>query len=247
MADQTKVNSRVLILCATEPEMAPFLDRHAPRYMGRVRSGGKLFSGSLGKMDYHLLISGPGVFNTVHALSIFLEESVPDFILDTGIAGIFPESGLLVGDIGLAAREQYIHTGIQNGNTIPAPLPFDLIPDLESSRQGIYPVDPALIEKVYEGLKSGLNNVRVFKGRFITVSALTGTKSEAEKIHAGFFPLMEAMEGAGAAHTAALYRVPFLEVRAGSNIVGERDKSKWNIPLAADRVCRICEQVTALS
>jgi futalosine hydrolase len=41
------------------------------------------------------------------------------------------------------------------------------------------------------------------------------------------------MEGAAAAHVCALYRLPFLEVRGISNLVEDRDRERWRIPLAA--------------
>ena len=40
------------------------------------------------------------------------------------------------------------------------------------------------------------------------------------------------MEGAGAAHVALLYDLPFLEIRAVSNLVGDRDKRRWDLPLS---------------
>jgi futalosine hydrolase len=46
---------------------------------------------------------------------------------------------------------------------------------------------------------------------------------------------MEAMEGAGAAHVAAHYGLPFLEVRAASNLVGRRDRASWDLDLAFRR------------
>nr|NJM04329.1 hypothetical protein [Desulfobacula sp.] len=51
---------------------------------------------------------------------------------------------------------------------------------------------------------------------------------------------MEAMEGAASAHIAALYRVPFLEVRAASNVAGERDKGKWDPERAAKHLEEAC-------
>ncbi len=56
---------------------------------------------------------------------------------------------------------------------------------------------------------------------------------------------MEAMEGAAALHVATLYHVPIIEIRAASNFVGERDKDKWDFPLACDRVRQICDVVIA--
>ena len=42
------------------------------------------------------------------------------------------------------------------------------------------------------------------------------------------------MEGAALAHVAAIYGVPLLELRAVSNLVEDRDLSRWRIREAAD-------------
>jgi len=75
--------------------------------------------------------------------------------------------------------------------------------------------------------------VRVARGPFITVSTLTSSLDQASRLHAALSPVMEAMEGAASAHIAALYKVPFIEVRAASNYTGERDKGKWDLERAA--------------
>jgi futalosine hydrolase len=42
------------------------------------------------------------------------------------------------------------------------------------------------------------------------------------------------MEGAALAHVATLYDVPFLEIRAISNAVEDRDFTRWRLREAAD-------------
>ena len=42
----------------------------------------------------------------------------------------------------------------------------------------------------------------------------------------------ENMEGAAAAHVSLLYGVPFAEARGISNIVEDRDRSRWDINTA---------------
>ncbi len=54
---------------------------------------------------------------------------------------------------------------------------------------------------------------------------------------------MEAMEGAASAHIAQLYGISFIEVRSASNVVGERDKLKWDIKRAAKQIPIICNAV----
>lgn len=42
------------------------------------------------------------------------------------------------------------------------------------------------------------------------------------------------MEGAAFFYVCIQEKVPFIEIRSVSNEVGERDRTKWNIPLALD-------------
>ena len=70
---------------------------------------------------------------------------------------------------------------------------------------------------------------------FVTVSTITATDNRADILYEAFKPCMESMEGASAAHIAFLYDIPFIEIRSASNIVGKRERSKWNLPLACER------------
>ncbi|HEX7239102.1 MAG TPA: hypothetical protein VF263_02460, partial [Longimicrobiaceae bacterium] len=55
--------------------------------------------------------------------------------------------------------------------------------------------------------------------------------------------LCEGMEGAALAHVCALYGVPFLELRAVSNAVEDRDLSRWRLPEAVDAATRAVRAV----
>jgi len=255
--------SKGLILCATEVEMARFLDQQPGLVKGKTPSGLILYSGILDEIPFDCMISGPGVFNTAHALTVYLEHTRPTLILDTGIAGAFASFGsgeddargaggcgtfsnrpIGIGGISIAAREQYIHIGVGCNTPDESCLPFDLIENQPLTRQGIYPSDPELLD-LYHGLFTREFVGPVARGDFITVSSITASPGHAQKIYNRFSPVMETMEGAAALHVAALYDVPIIEIRAASNFVGERDKDKWNFPLACDRVRQICEIVIA--
>ncbi len=219
-----------LIFCATLAETAGFTGFYPPDRQQTTRSGLSLFSGTMGRNTYDLLISGPGVFNAAHALTAYLERSRPAVILQIGIAGVFRESGFDIGDVAVAEEEIYIHAGVAADGPVNRPLPFDLIASMPSTREGRYPFDESRVAQIHDRLLRILDpeGIRVGKGRFLTVSAVTGSFEQAARVHAALSPVMEAMEGAAAAHVAALYRVPMVEVRAASNIVGERDKSRWD-------------------
>ena len=70
----------------------------------------------------------------------------------------------------------------------------------------------------------------MFAGPCITASQVTGIDAEdAQELADRWEALAESMEGAAAAHVCALYDVPFLEVRGISNLVGDRDRERWQV------------------
>ncbi|MCK5512174.1 MAG: futalosine hydrolase, partial [Thermodesulfovibrionia bacterium] len=75
---------------------------------------------------------------------------------------------------------------------------------------------------------------RVKSGAFVTVSTSTGTHTRAVELEKRFKAICENMEGAAIAQICTLYNIPMFEIRGVSNIVGVRDKRKWNLPRASD-------------
>ena len=64
-------------------------------------------------------------------------------------------------------------------------------------------------------------------------------------LEARFSAIAESMEGAAYAHVAALYDIPFVEVRGISNLVEDRDLSRWKLADAAAVAARAVEQIVA--
>ncbi|MBU1342045.1 MAG: futalosine hydrolase [Proteobacteria bacterium] len=236
------MNPDLLILCATFSEISHFLDLCPGNSKQLTKTGQTIISGKIGHKSYDLMITGPGAFNAAHALTVYLEKSSPTLILQTGIAGVFKETGLNIGDVSIATQEQYIHTGIQTNSLETAPLPFDLIKANPLSRKGIYPFEQNRVDQTHEALSQKLltQTIPITKGPFITVSLITSSFEQASQLYSVFSPVMEAMEGAASAHIAALYTIPMIEIRSASNFVGERDSSKWDIDLAAKQLGLVC-------
>ncbi|MBR7829651.1 futalosine hydrolase [Actinospica sp. MGRD01-02] len=70
-------------------------------------------------------------------------------------------------------------------------------------------------------------------GTILTVNTATGTDERAAELTARHPQAVgEAMEGYGVAASAALFDLPFAEVRAVSNFVGKRDRDAWELGLA---------------
>jgi len=234
------MESDILLVSATKKEISELLDISEIKSATTTHSNKSIISAEIDNTGYDVLITGPSVFNASHALTIALEKHRPKLIIQTGYAGIFQESNLKIGDIAVATEERYVHTGVESSLNpiIPMDLPFELIDDTPSTKSGVYDLNHKYTDSAY-GVLVATNPVKecsIAKGLILTVSTITATTKTAMDLSKAFSPVMEAMEGAASAHIAALYDLPFLEIRSGSNYVGQRDKTKWDTSLASKRI-----------
>ena len=191
--------------------------------------------GMIGVKHVVLVETGIGAVNTAQALTVALQEIDPELVLQIGIGGAYLGSGLDKGDLALATEENYGDLGV----ITPAgwsPADEIGIPVLSSDRDyyNTYPVDPALVTRAQHIVEQ--SGECVVQGPFVTVQQCTGREDIGNELAARFNAICENMEGAAAAHVCTLYAVPFLELRAISNRVEDRNKDAWDIPRAVQRV-----------
>ncbi len=236
------MNPDLLILCATPVEVSHFLSLCPQTAIHTNSCNYRILSGKIDSRSYDLVITGVGVFNAVAAFCNYLAHAMPFLVINTGIAGGFKSAGCCIGDVAVATQEHYIHTGVRTEGLKNQPLPFDLLSGHPRSREGIYPFDARQVEAVQARInqKENVHDLHLKQGPFITVSAITNSLETAEQIYSAYdAPLMEAMEGAACAHVAADRDIPFLEIRSVSNLAGERDPAKWDIPRAVHNLGRV--------
>jgi len=225
----------ILITAAVNQEIENLLQ--ITEKLNIVHIGGrKTYQGSIEKRKVRILVTGPGSVNTVQAMTACIENSKPILIIQTGCAGAFQESDLQIGDIGIATEEIDIHLGIESEKpyTPPAELPFSVLKKGGAALKNRYPCSKSLPDLACKILVDALTKekINVKKGPFVTVSTITATDKSARSLYRQFSATMEAMEGAGAAHLSIHYNIPFLEIRSASNMVGKREKDKWDLDLA---------------
>jgi futalosine hydrolase len=193
------------------------------------------WTGRLDGAEVVLLPGGMGKTNAAHALTALLETRVVRGVVGFGIGGAYAGAGLAVGGIALATAAVYGDEGVQ-------------APDGWMSTEGIgiplwqaggartfntFALDPARVERARAALAAAGYDVRT--GPFVTVSCCSGTAALGDAMAARVpGALCEGMEGAALAHVAAIYQVPFLELRAVSNPVEDRDMARWRIRDAAE-------------
>jgi len=210
----------------------------ATRQIGEQR----ITSGRIGQKAVRLVVTGPGMANTVHGLTVAIGAKKPGLILQIGCGGGFSEAGLDTGDVAVASREIDTHLGLEpDGPEKPTGLlPFPVIAKRGREIFNRYPVDAGESRRAVKQVTAAFagSGANVLTGPFITVATVTATSARSRRLHRQHGALKENMEGAGAAHVAALYDIPFIEIRAVSNRVGDRDKGRWDLPLAFKNCAR---------
>ncbi len=144
-----------------------------------------------------------------------------------GSAGSFDieiEKGSLV----VVEREYFGDTGVEEQ------LVFKDVFDLQLEDENKYPfTQKALINKqidFYNFLK-----LPIVSG--ITVNEVSTSKDRIELLRQKYNPTIETMEGAALHYVCLQTQTPFLQIRAISNYIGERDKTQWEIKKSIDALC----------
>ncbi|MCZ7661589.1 MAG: futalosine hydrolase [Thermoleophilia bacterium] len=212
-------------------------------WVGNLRAGGR-------RVRAALVVSGYDRVNAAHALTCLLAAGSPRLVLQVGVAGAFAATGLEVRDVVLASEEIYGDTGVltPDGWESTATLRLPLASVAGTDYWNTFRLDPGLVRRAAEVIEAASwpePPPRVAVGPCVTVSQVTGVQAEGDRLATLWGALAESMEGAAAAHMCALYSVPFLEVRAVSNLVVDRDRAAWDIPGAAARAARAALAVCA--
>ncbi len=194
------------------------------------------FEGRLGGCDVIAAVTGVGKVNTAMGLTMLLGRYRPRLVINTGCAGAYPGSGLTVGDLAVATAEIYGEEGVE---TRGGWLSLEMIGlPLYDRGNGRYfneiPLSASVREEAID-IARELGQI-VAAGKFITVSACSGTEARGRELATRFGAVCENMEGAAAAQVALCHGVDCLEIRGISNDVEDRDMSRWNIPLAVGKV-----------
>ena len=177
-----------------------------------------------------VVVSGVGAVRAAVATAAAVARGECAAVVCLGIAGGFPgraEPGdLVVADAVVAAD-----LGVEEADGGFRPLDeLDLGPTRLPARTG-----------VAAALRAAGLAVRV--GPVLTVSTVTGTPARAAELAARYAAAAEAMEGFGVAVAAGA--LPFAEVRAVSNAVGQRNRAAGDVPGALDVLSRASAVVGA--
>ncbi|NJJ39746.1 5'-methylthioadenosine/adenosylhomocysteine nucleosidase [Paenibacillus apii] len=189
-------------------------------------AGGIYYSGTFDGRDLVLLQSGIGKVNAALTTALLIERYRPELIINTGAAGGIGSS-LRIGDIVVGTELAYSDVDA----TAFARYEYGQVPRMPSR----YPARAEFLALARQ-LAAGKPDGRVFTGLITTADSFIGSKEAADFIR-GRFPesLATDMEGAAIAQTAYRFGVPFLAVRAISDLAGTAAEELFtsNLELAA--------------
>ena len=193
----------VLIVAATEMEIAPFLKEN-------------------NKTD--ILITGVGIPATVFHLTKKLIEKKYDFVIQAGIGGTFTDS-LNLGEVVLIKKDTFADLGINEKGNFKTLFETRFLDDNDFPYTEGWLVNNSLLKK---------NNLPIVNA--ITINKITDDHLQIKNIQQKFSAQIESMEGAAFHYVCLQQKINFLQIRSISNVVGERDKTKWQMKTAVENL-----------
>jgi len=171
------------------------------------------------KQTIDILISGIGVYATMYSLTKYCLQSKPDMIIHAGICGAF-SNVLQLGDVVQVVSDCFADVGVYETNE------FTSIFDMKFVDENAFPFTQTQLQ-LQNPIVHFLQQVSG-----VTVNTITSTEQQKQMCIKKYNPSIESMEGAAVHYVALQENIPCIHLRAVSNYVGERDKSRWNINLA---------------
>ena len=193
----------ILVVAATPIEINPFLDQ--------VRMGAV-------PQQPDILITGIGLTATTWSLTRQLLIKKPDLVIQAGVGGCF-DRNIPTGSVLAIKQEAIADQSVVELNALKTLFDLNLVP------QNQYPFSKGWLVNKHDILKK----TRLKKVKGISVNEIT-TDPKKVKFYTGHFaPVVESMEGAALHYVCLMEKVPFIQIRAVSNYIAERNKKNWNM------------------
>ena len=173
---------------------------------------------------YKLIITGVGALATTYSLTKLIHEERPDLIIQAGIAGAFKENFL--GKVCIVKQDRFADLGVQENGEWRDVFDMGLTDKDEPPFTNGWLINHhPLLDKIDLPLVSS-----------ITINEITTNDARIQSFKSKYQPAIESMEGAALHFVCLQERVQFIQLRAVSNDVGERNKTKWEMPLAIKKL-----------
>lgn len=165
----------------------------------------------------HFHQSGVGMLASAVSLTKMLIEDKPDLVIQAGIAGCFDQK-MPLGKVVVVGDEMLADMGVEEDGR------WKDIFDLKLEKSSYPPFER---RKLPNPWVEKFNLLKLSAVNGVTVNTITTGKEKIHQLVKKYDPVIESMEGAALHYACLQAGIPFLQVRALSNYIGERDKSNW--------------------
>ncbi|HPF50904.1 MAG TPA: futalosine hydrolase [Draconibacterium sp.] len=177
-----------------------------------------------GEVNVDILIAGIGTTFTTFHLTNTLKEKKYNMVINIGIAGSLTRE-LKIGEVVNVVYDEFADLGIETQN--------EFLTLFEAGYMNIneYPFENGVLKATYS---NGWIDLKKVRG--VTTNRSHGSKNSITALHTKYSAHTESMEGAAVFYVCKWMGVDCYQVRSISNYVEPRDSSKWNIPLALEKL-----------
>jgi futalosine hydrolase len=170
-----------------------------------------------------LLISGVGQLKTCYALQKKINTKRPDLVIQAGIGGASSKGD--IGKVYAIRSEKMADLGLMEKTG------FTSIFDMGLDQPDHFPFREGKLINPYQHL---LNWTRLPILDGVTVNEMKSADFYGFQRNPS--PVVESMEGAALHYVCLMEKIPFLQIRAVSNVTGDRDKSRWKLKEARENL-----------
>ncbi len=200
----------ILIVSATSLEIAPFL-----KEIGAETDGSIISSHTFNDHNIDILFTGVGMTQTAFYLGRYLRNGY-DLAINAGICGSF-KSLIKLGDVVCINEDYFADLGAEDDEKFLSVLELNLPGAYYVKNQNPY-------------TNTVIANLKIARG--ISVNTVHGNEASIKKLSGRLQTDVESMEGAAFLWSCNQEKTKCVQVRAVSNYVEKRDRSKWDIELA---------------
>lgn len=202
----------IAIVAATKQELQP------------LKKLIKKQNNKINNIEFSFFYTGVGSMISCFFLTQLLAKRQFDYVFQVGIGGSFSKIFNL-GDAVIISKEFLADLGVKENN-----LWTDVF-DLGFAKANAKPFsNKALINKYCKKI----NRTKTLTAVGITVNTITTNSSIKNLYIKKYNAQVESMEGAALHYVCNNLNIPYIQIRGISNMVGERNKQKWQIKKAIE-------------
>lgn len=163
------------------------------------------------------LITGIGVPATIYQLCRRVNLARYDLVIQAGVGGSFGSMG--IGEVAFISSDCFADLAVRENEVLHTLFEKDFLDKNE------FPFTNATLDNPIDFSRF----LKIANVKAITVNQLTDDVLYSRQMQEKFSADIESMEGAAFHYVCLQEKIPFVQIRSVSNMVGVRDKSQWKL------------------